>query len=995
MKIRTCNYKDPSGKRLLQVLSNMSVICRFTGCILILYFLFSSNLYAVTPVVIDDNTESVSFGRYMEILEDPTGKLAIEDVTKPEMNDRWFQSKWDVPNFGYSKSAFWVKMKIINDTDRTRNFIIDIDYPPIRYIEYYLINNNRIIETKTAGLNFKTSHKEIKYPGYSFGVEFKPDQDNLIFLKSFGSNTMQFPINLVSSKQFFEKKNNDVLMSGLLLGFLIVMALYNFFVFMSIRDISYLFYIMYIIGILFGEMTFKGIGVSYIYDYFSYFKEHLLPIAVMFAMMSSAVFTKIFLKLDYNILLNKIYFYNIAAQILIFFLCLIFPYQQSIQLCSYSGVVNVIMIVTVSIVSLINNNKAARFFLLAWGIMLIGMLFYGLRGLGFINSSYFSNNGVWIGSALEVTLLSFALADRINIMKEEKEEAHNEALRIQKEATETLELKVAERTSELASANEKLREVDRVKTDFFANISHELRTPLTLILAPVEDALSGKELNSETLEMIQRNGLNLLSLINDLLDISRITAGRMKLSVSETDLTGLIKQYCGGMESAAKMKEVELVCNTSNDAVMIYADNEMIQRVISNFFSNSFKFTEPGGKIEVSLKTEGDYALIKFSDTGCGIPADKLNIIFDRFIQADTSPARRYEGTGIGLSIVKELVELHGGEVSVESREKPLYPYNHGTTFTVKLPFGKDHLTGRNDVVFTEGAEKLQMARHHIRGIEPYRETHHYTGALITEDAPSILIVEDNHDLRRLLVNMLGDKYIVYEAANGSEAVMILEGKEGIDLLLSDIMMPGMDGYELLRWVRNDERFEGLPVIFLTARADGFMKIEGLGSGATDYVTKPFNSGELLLRVKNQMELKLLRNYAIRNYNNLLQKLNSVRSRPLTGESALKIEAVCEFIKEHYMQELKREDLAEAAGMNPDTFSRFFNQHTGKTLNDFIYELRITEAKGKLVKTGDTVTRISIDTGFDNIRTFNRVFKKITGMAPGEFRDGKSESLRS
>lgn len=200
-------------------------------------------------------------------------------------------------------------------------------------------------------------------------------------------------------------------------------------------------------------------------------------------------------------------------------------------------------------------------------------------------------------------------------------------------------------------------------------------------------------------------------------------------------------------------------------------------------------------------------------------------------------------------------------------------------------------------------------------------------------------------------------------------------------------MMPGMNGHELICRIRTDKRFETLPFIFLTARADSFMKIEGLALGATDYVTKPFNSRELLLRISNQMEMKRLKNSVLKNYNKLIEKLKTVNLKPISKDNTIKIETICSFIKENFDQELLREDLAYAAGINPDTFSRLFNQYTGSTLNDYIQNLRIAEAMHQLSTTENTVTRISINTGFDNIRTFNRAFKKITGITPGEYRD--------
>lgn len=948
-----------------------------------------SPLHALTPVIIDDKTESVSLGRYMEILEDPTGKLTIDDVTKPEIQSRWFQSEWDVPNFGFTRSNFWVHLifqKNSSGMDNSGNYLLELAWPLIDRIEFYTADGDKVVSMLKSGDYIPFENRIIKHRNFLFPVKIKSGIQD-VYIKLRADDTIQIPLYLWKSENYLQNDKKITYIFGGFFGSLIVMIIYNFFIYISIRDESYLFYIFYIVSQFFYNLLYTGIGFELFWDGYPGFINIIFPISISLVTISAILFVKNFLNLkvakpEFNLVFSIIIIFSFFNLLPPFFNYIL----ESIAFQNFLIILGSFLIITVSI-TLLSVYRPTQVFLLSWLVLLSGAVVVILKNYGFIPSNFITNNYVYLSTVLETVLLSFALADRINIMKQEKEEAQAESLRIQKEATETLELKVTERTSELAAANEKLRELDRAKTDFFANISHELRTPLTIMLAPVEEALSGKSLSGDDLEMMRRSGLNLLSLINDLLDVTRITAGRMKLSVSETDLPELVKEFCGGMESAAKLKGISLTCNTSEEPVKAYVDPERMQHVISNFFSNSFKFTGPGGEIEVSVRSEDNHAVIAFRDTGCGIPADKISTIFDRFIQADTSSTRRYEGTGIGLSIVKELVKLHGGEVSVESRDISSHPEDHGTTFTVRIPLGMEHLEGRSDVA-CGGMDKDYKVIRHVRGIEgpviqPYKE--------LRGDASSVLVVEDNADLRSVLVNMLSGRYIVCEASDGNEAVKILENTDEIDLVLSDIMMPGMDGYELLRWIRGEERLEDLPVLFLTARADGLMKIEGLDLGATDYVTKPFNRDELLLRIRNQMELKKLRNSAIRNYKSLLEKMKSVNCGPLREESALKIEAVCEFIKEHYTQELEREDLADAAGMNPDTFSRLFNQHTGKTLNEYIYGLRIEESKRRLaVAADDTVTRISLDVGFDSIRTFNRAFKRITGVTPGEYRRGQS-----
>jgi len=539
----------------------------------------------------------------------------------------------------------------------------------------------------------------------------------------------------------------------------------------------------------------------------------------------------------------------------------------------------------------------------------------------------------------------------------------------------------------------KLKELDNLKSQFFANISHELRTPLTLMLSPVKEALKESPLDKSDLEMIERNGSNLLSLINDLLDVSRITAGRMKLRAVRTDMGALLRRCCAEVESAAKLKGISLTCALPERPVELYVDNRIMQ-VLSNLFSNSFKFTEPGGGIGIAMSTDDLGAVITFGDTGCGIPADKLGAVFDRFTQADTSSTRRYEGTGIGLSIVRELVELHGGSVSVESRYAGDFPEDHGTVFTVRIPRGKEHFRSRADVEILEEddarfAPGAGVSMPHVRGltVEADRPA---PPESFNGEKPSLLVVEDNADMRSMLHGMLAGMYNVFTAANGFEALGLLDGNANIDLVLSDIMMPGMDGHELLERIRSDSRLEGLPVVFLTARADQAMKIEGLDLGAIDYVTKPFSADELMLRIRNQMTLKIMRNRLVEANKRLYAQLRAGSGgdgTTVTSTTERKLERVMEFIKENFTFNISREGLAAAVDMSPDHLSRSFGKYTGRRIDAYINELRIEEAKRQLAATDKTVIRIAFDTGFETIRSFNRVFSEAEGMSPTKYRE--------
>jgi signal transduction histidine kinase/DNA-binding response OmpR family regulator len=557
-----------------------------------------------------------------------------------------------------------------------------------------------------------------------------------------------------------------------------------------------------------------------------------------------------------------------------------------------------------------------------------------------------------------------------------------------------LQKRIERATEELKRMKDRAEAASIAKSRFLDNISHELRTPLTLMLSPVEEAINNRALEKDTLEMIRRNGRILLALINDLLDLSKMTAGKLKLNISETDLASEIKLYCDEIESAAAKRGLYIRCILHVTPVIAFVDRERFAHILSNFFSNSLKFTEKGG-ISVELKNEGENITLIFSDTGTGIPGNKIETVFDRFTQADPVDGKNYEGTGIGLSIVKEIVKLHGGTVAVESRFIDDYPDSHGTVFTVNIPAGKGHFVDRDDVVFTGNAGMKISSFINETDYVCAEGTAPEVAVPGDEEKPSILIVEDNMDMLKFLNALLSDTYNIYTAGNGREALEVLDRNESIDLVLSDILMPQMNGHELMEKVHADERFAGLPVLFLPAVSDNIMKNTNLELGAVDYIIKPFSPDELKLRIRNHMHLRIMRNCLLRRNEELSVKLKNFmdsRKTSLTQDTKRKMETVRAFIDEHYKEDITRELLASSIGMNPDIFSRMFNTHTGKTLPDYINGLRIEHAKKILCETDLTVSRIAIDTGYENIRTFNRAFKKITGMSPVEYRERKNYS---
>ncbi|HOT45105.1 MAG TPA: response regulator [Spirochaetota bacterium] len=443
----------------------------------------------------------------------------------------------------------------------------------------------------------------------------------------------------------------------------------------------------------------------------------------------------------------------------------------------------------------------------------------------------------------------FRINDRALRLAEEEMEKN-------RDLAQHLEEMVHDRTEELQEANDKLKEMDRIKSNFFANISHEIRTPLTMILAPVESALQGDQgvtIDRNLLLTVERNASRLLNLVNNLLDLARLDAGRMPMAVARQDMVAFVRSYIDTVRSAFETRHLDLKVVSSRDSITVYFDPEKMDKIFMNLFSNAFKYTEPGGSITVRVIDDDRACYIEFEDTGAGIPRDNLDIIFDRFGQAHAGAHRRGEGSGIGLSLVRELVQLHGGTVSVESVYAGDNPADHGTVFTIMLPKGTAQWKYFPGIQYLEPGEKggplFPQRAVETRFLSEAKETMPGPAATPARPEVSLLVVEDNADMRKYLTTLLERRYSVRCAENGREGLAAATAKRP-DLVITDVMMPVMNGYEMTRRLREDDALKQIPVIMLTARVESSDLDDGQVNMADDYITKPFNGQELLSRIE-------------------------------------------------------------------------------------------------------------------------------------------------
>jgi len=432
-------------------------------------------------------------------------------------------------------------------------------------------------------------------------------------------------------------------------------------------------------------------------------------------------------------------------------------------------------------------------------------------------------------------------------------------------------IQLEEMTEMLQESNEKLKTLDELKTQFFANINHELRTPLTLMLAPLKSILEGRmgktsAVLKETLKSMQRNGYKLLKLINNLLDLTKFEGGKMRLKIKTVNITEFAGDILQSVKPMADQKKIKLFFQHPPHDVELSIDPDQFDKVLLNLLSNALKFTPEKGKVTVYIEDTEKTASLAVEDTGIGVPTDMLESIFDRFSQVDGSASRSHEGTGIGLSLAKEIVALHGGKISVAST------LEKGTRFNVEMKKGEAHFSP-DALDRRMMAQQVGLKRRSTDTEEPkvqdivtdYRRLHlvdleQVEVGSISDNEPEVhdallLVIDDNTEVLKLMKMLLGDEFDLLLTSSAEEGLTILKEKQP-DLVLCDVMMPGMDGHTFARKVKNTEALKHIPIILVTARSGADMLSEGIEAGADDYISKPFDSVELKARIRSLLRIR-------------------------------------------------------------------------------------------------------------------------------------------
>jgi len=547
-----------------------------------------------------------------------------------------------------------------------------------------------------------------------------------------------------------------------------------------------------------------------------------------------------------------------------------------------------------------------------------------------------------------------------------------------------LEAEVHNRTMELEKKNQKIEQLDRMKTRFFTEISHKFRTPLSLIQGHIENlqsdiAFADKAKQFKMMEVIKRNSGRLLNLVNQLLDISRIDAGKMKITLANADLLKTLRILVYEYLSTAENRKIQFAVDISDDPYITYFDRDKIEKIVSNLLSNAFKFTPSRGtvhcKIDIcSHKINGipPELVIMVQDTGVGISKEDIDKIFDRFYRVEGQWEKDGGGTGIGLSLTEEFVTLLHGNIEVTSEK------GFGTKFIVRIPLGKDHLSKDEYVVLSGESAANQESETEMNIQSAFKEIETEPGGKKAQ----VLVIEDNTDLRDFIRDNLSKEYCIYEASNGRTAINMAFAKIP-DIVVTDIIMPDLNGIDVCRKLKNDERTSHIPVIILTAKTGLEDRIEGLTSGADDYLSKPFNIHELKIRIANLLVQRA----------KLRQKYESISDLDESdGTSDTLDERFMKKVNAIISDRIHNFDfdvgvLQEELGMSRVHLYRKLKALTGESPSSLIHNRRMRTAARMIREKKGNLTEIALSIGISNPSYFSRSFREYYGVSPRDYVD--------
>ncbi|MBQ53753.1 MAG: hybrid sensor histidine kinase/response regulator [Pseudomonadaceae bacterium] len=774
-------------------------------------------LLAVLPtfasaVVFDETTQSLTLGPQISVFEDVRGELKIDDIDSPAMAGSFRAHDKNVLNAGYSRSVFWLRIDLDYQPQkvvRDRTWLLELAYPPLDHVDLYGRDEQggySLLQRSGDALPF--SSRQIKQHNYLYALHLPAGESTRYYLRVESQGSIQVPLTLWSTTAFIESQPEHIYVLGIIYGVLLVMMIYNLFIFFSVRDVSYLYYILYIASFGMYQVSVNGAGVQYLWPDNPWWANISTPLLIGSAVLFGSEFARSFLQTRlHSRWVDRCLMTMMLAGAGVMFIALTNSYALSLRLATGLSLVFIVVIFAAGIIAGLRGMRVARYFIVAWSTFLIGGMVNTLMVLGFLPNVFLTMYASQIGSALEVALLSLALADRINTLKEER-------ARILQQST-----------SQLAALNSQLATSNRLKDEFLATVTHELRTPMNGVIGSLE-LLKTLELDNEAQQYQQTaaaSARDMMHMVNDILVHTELQAGKLHLKKRVFSLRGLLNELYQLHAGRASEKNLQFKLDVDETLLdTLEGDADKLKRALTYLLDNAIKFTATGSvclsvvRGVAPANNESVQALsFRVIDTGAGIEVDTPGQVFQSFWQQDGSLTRQYGGLGIGLSICQQLADLLKGHLSYQPQAE------RGSCFTLDVLM---------DLPAAENASP-----HARQSLPSIREPQHCK-VLVVEDDPINQLV-----IRGMLLKL---GYQVLTAGSGAEALEVLR-RERIDGVLLDCQMPGMDGFAVCRALRQMPACQELPVLAVTAHSQAGDRDRCLAAGMSDYLAKPLNFEQL------------------------------------------------------------------------------------------------------------------------------------------------------